>query len=281
MQAAQLSFPDWRKIVPCKPSDDEPIVYQSKISKTNVIPIYRLAGPKGESQDIVCLLVDSLSFNMELETFSKQEIFPAYHLTIAGEPIVDHVQMGLDMIQNCKALGIEVQDGIKEDGWKPFSPTIVNKGTIPLDNLGKFYEKVANVKLEDVTTTENVRIQNPSEVPTTEVVTITESEKTRIIPRIEEKNKTVRVSVNPDESVSLNEPAFHFVPQPKGQRGRPRKVYDDPVFDALVRSIPHTVACKGCGKDIILAPLNIIDRARALKVEVSAMLSDYRCRSCK
>jgi hypothetical protein len=184
------------------------------------------------------------------------------------------------MIHNCSALGIEVQDGIKEDGWKQFEPTIALPATIPIDDLTKYYKKEDNVSLADVTT-EKVRVQNPSEVPSEVpivegVITVItkEVEKVKIIPR-------EKVSVNPGESVSLHEPSYTLVAQPKGKKGRPRKVYDDPVFDALVRSIPHSVPCKGCGKDIIIVPLNIIDRARALKIDALELVSNYKCRSCK
>ena len=275
----QASISDWRTEVPCKASGESPIIYQTKITKAQVIPLYRLATPKGETQDVIVFMAES--FDVKTLTYTKREVYPILSLIPVIEAKLSHDQIALDMIHNCKALGIEVQDGIKEDGWKQFKPTIALPATIPIDDLTKYYtkEKEDTIHIEDVKIQEKVRIEKPLEAPATEGVLIKESEKTGIISGI--KVKAEKVTVNPDESVSLHEPSFTLVPQPKGKKGRPRKVYDDPVFDALVRSIPHSVPCKGCGKDIIIVPLNIIDRARALKIDALELVSNYKCRSCK
>ena len=269
---------DWRKEVPCKVSGEAPILYQTKITKTKVIPLYRLADSKGETQDVVTFLCDS--FDAKTLSYSKKVPFPIPSLIPFDELSpeanlkLSQDQLALDMIHNCKAFGIEVQDGIKQEGWKQFSPVIALPATIPIDDLTKYYKKEDTVSLEDVTIQDKTRIENPLEVPLTEGIVIKESEKVRETPRIV-------VKVDPATSVFENEPSYHLVPQPKGKKGRPKKVYDDPEFDALVKSIPHSVACKGCGKDIIINPLNIIDRARAMKIEALDLVSGYKCRSCK
>lgn len=269
----QASISDWRKELPCKVSGDSPIIYHTKITQTKVIPLYRLADSKGETQDVVCFLCDS--FDEATLSYTKKVPFPIPSIIPVTDGKFTHMQLELDMIHNCKSIGIEVQDGIKEEGWKQFKPVVAMPATIPIDNLSKFYEKEDKVELANVTTTTTeTMIQNPSEVVKVEDIMKKEAEKVRIIPRIV-------VKVDPTTSVFENEPPHHFEPQPKGKKGRPRKIYDDPEFDALVKSIPHTVACKGCGKEIIINPLNIIDRARALKVEVLDLVAGYKCRSCK
>jgi hypothetical protein len=142
-----------------------------------------------------------------------------------------------------------------------------------LDDLSKYYKK-DEVSVEEITKANAPSINN-----STNQQVIEEQKEEKKEEKKEKKEKIAKL--DPSLSVSLNEPPYHFVPQPKGQRGRPKKVYDDPIFDALVKSIPHAVPCKDCGKEIIIVPLNIIDRARAMNIEVKELLSTYKCRSCK
>jgi len=254
----QATFSNWRTEVSGKSSGLDPIVYSTKITKTKVIPLYRLANEKGESQDIVCYLCDS--FDIKTNEYVQKVVYPALSIVSVKDEIkTTNEQMSLDMIHNCNSFGIEVQDGIKEEGWKSFIPSVVVPTVIPLDDLTKYYKAVVEPVLEN-------DIVKVAEVIAEEKV---------------EKVEKVIKKVDPSLSVCVNEPPYHFVAKVKGQKGRPRKVYDDPDFDALVMSIPHTIVCKGCGKDIILAPLNIIDRARGRGIEVKELLSSFKCRSCK
>ena len=260
----QATFSNWRTEDSGKSSGLDPIVYSTKITKTKVIPLYRLANEKGESQDIICYLCDS--FDIKTNEYAQKVVYPALSIVSVKDEIkTTNEQMSLDMIHNCSSFGIVVQDGIKEEGWKAFIPSIVVPTVIPLDDLTKYYKAVVVPVLED-------GIVKVAEVIAEESVT-----------KIEKAEKIEKViqKVDPSLSVSINEPPYHFAVKAKGQRGRPRKVYDDPDFDALVMSIPHTIVCKGCGKDIILAPLNIIDRARGRGIEVKELLSGFKCRSCK
>jgi len=258
----QATFSNWRTEVSGKSSGLDPIVYSTKITKTKVIPLYRLANEKGESQDIICYLCDS--FDIKTNEYAKKAVYPALSIVSVKDEIkTTNEQMSLDMIHNCNSFGIVVQDGIKEEGWKAFIPSIVVPTVIPLDDLTKYYKTVGIVKVE--------KVEEVSEVIGVDVV----AEE-----NVEKVEKVIQ-KVDPSLSVSINEPPYHFAVKAKGQRGRPRKVYDDPDFDALVMSIPHTIVCKVCGKDIILAPLNIIDRARGRGIEVKELLSGFKCRSCK
>ena len=272
----QASMSDWRTETPCKASEDEPIIYLTKITKTKVIPLYRLANNSGESQDIICFSCDSQ--DPKTLTYSKKVIYPAASiLSVKDEIKTTDLQMSEDMIHNCMSLGISIQDGPKDEGWKQFSPIPVNPCLIPLDDLTKYYKKTEETTIDDISPLsprEEVRDDEPIEPLEVEELTEDDSQEKPENARVVEK-------VDPSISVTEHEPSFHFVPQPKGQRGRPRKVYDDPEFDALVRSIPHSVPCKGCGKDIILVPLNVIDRARVAGKDVSEFVLNYRCRSCK
>lgn len=257
----QATFSNWRTEVSSKSSGLDPIVYSTKITKTKVIPLYRLANEKGESQDIVCYLCDS--FDIKTNEYAQKAIYPALSIVSVKDEIkTTNEQMSLDMIHNCNSFGIAIQDGTKEEGWKAFTPSIVVPTVIPLDDLTKYYKAVVEPVLEN-------GIVKVAEVIVEEAVT-----------KIEKVEKVIK-KVDPSLSVCANEPPYHFVAKAKGQKGRPRKVYDDPDFDALVMSIPHTIVCKGCGKDIILAPLNIIDRARGRGIEVKELLSGFKCRSCK
>ena len=259
----------WRSEVQITASGELPIVYTTKITKTKVIPIYRDADCNGESQDIVCFLCDS--FDAKTNVYTQKITYPYLSIVSASDSIkTTNSQITMDMQHNCNSLGIQVQDGIKEEKWEQFTPIVTNPAIIPIDDLSKYYRK----DIEEITKINNPTGNELNEQPA-------HSEKVEE-PKEEKKEKKEKVAkLDPSLSVSLNEPPYHLVSQPKGQKGRPRKVYDDPIFDALVRSIPHSVPCSGCGKEIIVVSLNIIDRARAMNIEVKELLSTYKCRSCK
>jgi len=260
----KASFSNWRTEVSVKPSGLDPIIYLTKITKTKVIPLYRLADHKGESQDIICYLCSS--FDIKTNEYTEKTVYPFLSIVSAKDEIkTPNEQISLDMVHNCNSFGIEVQDGIKEEGWKQFTPAAVNPSIIPIDDLSKYYKKEVEPTLDE-------KVIKPLEVVGVTGVTGV----------IEERKEKAFVKVDASINVVENEPPYHFASQPKGQRGRPRKVYDDPDFDALIRSIPHTLPCKGCGKDIMIVPLHFIDKAlRVMKVEVKDLLANYKCRSCK
>ena len=133
-----VSFPDWQTETIIEANKElVPVVYQTKITKTQVIPIYRLADNKGETQDIVVLEVNSF------DKLTKKSIFPHASIVPVTEGKFSLEQLVIDMIHNCNALGITVQDGIKDEGWKPFKPLISLPATIPttMEDILKLSEK--------------------------------------------------------------------------------------------------------------------------------------------
>lgn len=270
----KASFSNWRTEVPVKSSGLDPIIYLTKITKTKVIPLYRLADHKGESQDIVCYLCSS--FDIKTNEYTEKTVYPFLSIVSVKDEIkTPNEQISLDMVHNCNSFGIEVQDGIKEEGWKGFEPSAVNPCIIPIDDLSKYYKK-------EIAPVLDARPIKSSEVIGDTVTEVAEVIGAVKVTKVEERKEKAFVKVDASINVVENEPPYHFASQPKGQRGRPRKVYDDPEFDALIRSIPHSLPCKGCGKDIMIVPLNFIDKAlRVMKVDVKDLLANYKCRSCK
>ena len=293
----EATFSNWRTLNITKPSGLPPVVWQTKITKTKVIPLHRMANPKGETDEVFVLYADS--FCQKTKRYSNKGIFPYTSLMPLEDmkPELINEQMSIDMANNCESIGVEISDGDKEVGWKPFAPAekVAPAFPISMETIAKYYVKAEKpvkneedeeekVEVAQVTAT-TTNPDNPSN-PVPEMVGVISGMEEK---RIEKDTGNITltptvpkqvIAYDSTKSVTANEPSYHYEPKAKGQKGRPRKVYDDPVFDALVRSIPKTIKCQGCGKEVIIAPLNIIDRANNLKVEVSKLLADYRCRSC-
>ena len=288
----EATFSNWRTLNITKPSGLPPVVWQTKITKTKVIPLYRMATPKGETDEVFVLYADS--FCNKSKRYTNKGVFPYTSLMPLEDmkPELINEQMSIDMVNNCESIGVEISDGDKEVCWKPFVPAEKVAPAFPLsmESIAKYYIKAEKpVKDDEDEKVEVAQVTATTETvsnPVPEMVTVIEGMETK---RSEKSIGTVTstpvepkqiITYDSTKSVVTNEPSYHYEPKAKGQKGRPRKVYDDPVFDALVRSVPKTIKCQGCGKEVIIAPLNIIDRANNLKVEVSKLLADYRCRSC-
>jgi len=279
----EATYSNWRTISVVKPSGIPPVTYQTKITKTKVIPLYRMADPKGETDDVFVLYTDS--YCNKAKRYTKHGVYPCTSLMPVEDMKLDLIddQMTLDMVHNCEAIGVEVHDGDKEVGWKSFTPTVRNPPAIAIDNLAKYFvksEKESKTEEETVEVSQ-VSVSEPKEAQETpevqEAIVPAMVEKIEVM---EEKRVSKKVDVSTD-NILENEPAHHYVPQPKGQKGRPRKVYDDPAFDALYRSIPKLIKCTGCGKEInITNPLIYIDKARRSGIDVSKLMANFHCRSC-
>jgi hypothetical protein len=247
---------EFRTETPCQSSGLTPIVYQTKITKKQLIPIYRKATSKGETGEVVCIVCDS--FDPKQKVYTQK--IPFLYLSIVATEEVNEKQMkvtsddqmNLDMAHNCLSLGIQVQDDEKEEGWKAFVPVKVLASNIPLGDLTQYYNQA--------------KVLTPAEVSSAKVV---------ITPKAEVSEGQ---NEDPDKFV---EPPHHFEHPAAGKRGPPHKVYEDPVFDAAIKSIPNKIQCKGCGKDVVIVPLNIMERAKKQGIEPAEIIKNYKCRSCK
>jgi hypothetical protein len=247
---------EFRTETECKSSGLSPVIYQTKITKKQLIPLFRVATSKRETGDILCLVCDS--FDPKLKVYTQRISYP-YLSLVAAEEVnekrmnqTSNEQMTLDMAHNCLALGIQVQDGEKEEGWKAFEPAKVLASVIPLGDLTRYYNEVKTL--------------NPAEVVAAKEV---------ITPKIVVPEGQVE---DPDKFV---EPPYHMEHPAAGKRGPPHKVYEDKAFDTAIKAIPAKVQCKGCGKEVVIVPLNIMERSKKSGVAPDEILKDYKCRSCK
>ena len=287
------SFSTWRIETPIEPSGNLPIIYQTKITKTKVIPLYRLADSKGETQDVIVYMVDS--FDKELKEYLKKETYPIPSLMPVIESKLSHEQIALDMIQNCLALGLKVEDGEKEEGWKGFVPKASLPPTIPMDDLTKYYDKVIEPILEtsnviNTTISSNVveikkeivydgnvgYVKQGKETEEGQEIYIL-SERGRGMPKqfimIENKFKGLKEI---REELALTNTTTTGIPKHKG------RVRVNPISEELENlfNLGHRVTkCCECGKDIGIQQA-FVEKAKNMGVDPIWLISNYKCRSC-
>ena len=313
-------YDPWHVVTSKEPSKEAiPVVYRTKITKTEVIPLYREANANGETGDIICIepreveVLNPTTKKMVMEkNFDFQVPYPFSSILPEDSAISNDTLLDSDMATNCEAFGIVVEDGIKDANWQICRKNNPVERGVPLTMLDIIRLRT-KIESPDVPSDPSQPVDSQEVTAKTffgedgigYTLSADKTEEGQEIYYLKDRGrgrpkefiiidgKYIGLKEHKAALILASNTTTTFTTQivdgqqvtveekvvVQGKRGRVRVNPLSPELEMLFNAGHRETKCSVCAKPIVIQEA-FVEKAKNMGVDVMWLVANYKCRSC-